>query len=90
MEMGMGNKIRNEMSTNWKWNGSKIVVEWKWNSNGMVTENILVKREFYTQICQQSTNMQSNQSAVASKRKTARARIIDRTEYEKIILKKKT
>jgi hypothetical protein len=45
------------MSTDWKWNGSKIVVEWKWNSNGMVTENILVKREFYTQICQQSTNM---------------------------------
>ncbi len=27
MEMGMGNGIRNKMSTNWKWNGSKIAVE---------------------------------------------------------------
>jgi hypothetical protein len=53
----------------------------------MVMENIPVKREFYKQICQQSTNMKGNQSAVASRRKTARARIIDRMEYEKIIFK---
>ncbi|MFO0447026.1 MAG: hypothetical protein ACK51L_05070 [bacterium] len=45
------------MSTDWKWNGSKMVVEWKWNSNGKVTDNITVKREFYKQIFQQSTNM---------------------------------
>ncbi len=55
--MEMGNEIGNEMSTDWKWNGSKMVVELKWNSNGMATENIIVKREFYKQICQQSTNM---------------------------------
>jgi hypothetical protein len=53
----------------------------------MVTENIPVKREFFKQIRQQSTNMKGNQFAVASKRKTARARIIDRKEYEKIIFK---
>ena len=50
-------------------------------------ENIPVKREFYKQICQQSTNMKGNKFAVASRRKTARARIIDRMEYEKIIFK---
>jgi hypothetical protein len=53
----------------------------------MVTENIPVKREFYKQICQQSTNMKGNQFAVASRIKTARARIIDRKKYEKIIFK---
>jgi hypothetical protein len=53
----------------------------------MVTENISVKRQFYKQICQQSTNMKGNQFAVASRIKTARARIIDRKEYEKIIFK---
>ena len=53
----------------------------------MVTENIPVKREFYKQIHQQSTNMKGNQFAVASRIKTARARIIDRKEYEKIIFK---
>ena len=45
------------MSTDWKWNGSKMVVKWKWNSNGKVTDNITVKREFYKQIFQKSTNM---------------------------------
>jgi hypothetical protein len=55
--MEMGNRTWNEMSTDWKWNGSKMVVEWKWNSNGKVTDNITVKREFYKQIFQQSTNM---------------------------------
>ncbi len=53
----------------------------------MVTENIPVKREFFKQKCQQSTNMKGNQFAVASRRKTARAEIIDRKEYEKIIIK---
>jgi hypothetical protein len=53
----------------------------------MVTENIPVKREFYKQILQQPTNMKGNQFAVASRRKTARAGIIDRKEYEKIIFK---
>jgi len=53
----------------------------------MVTENIPVKREFFKQIRQQSNNLKGNQFAVASKRKTARARIIDRKEYEKIIFK---
>jgi hypothetical protein len=53
----------------------------------MVTENNPVKRELFKQIRQQSTNMKHNQFAVASRRKTARARIIDRTEYEKIICK---
>jgi len=53
----------------------------------MVTENIPVKREFYKQICQQSMNMKSNQFAVASRIKTARARIIDRKEYKKITFK---
>jgi len=53
----------------------------------MVTENIPVKREFFKQIRQQSTNMKGNQFAVASRIKTARARIIDRKEYEKIIFK---
>jgi hypothetical protein len=36
--MEMGNGIGNEMSTDWKWNGSKMIVEWKWNSNGMKME----------------------------------------------------
>jgi hypothetical protein len=53
----------------------------------MVTENIPVKREFFKQKRQQSTNMKGNQFAVASRRKTARAEIIDRKEYEKIIIK---
>jgi hypothetical protein len=53
----------------------------------MVTENIPVKREFYKQIHQQSTNMKGNQFAVASRIKTARAGIIDRNEYEKIIFR---
>jgi len=53
----------------------------------MITENIPVKRQFYKQICQQSTNMKGNQFAVASRRKTARAGIIGRKEYEKIIFK---
>jgi hypothetical protein len=53
----------------------------------MVTENIPVKRELYKQIHQQSTNMKCNQFAVASRIKTARARLIDRKEYEKIIFK---
>jgi len=54
----------------------------------MVTENIPVKREFFKQICQQSTNMKGNQFAVASRRKTARAGIIGGNEYEKKIFKK--
>ncbi len=33
----------------------------------MVTENIPVKRDFFKQIRQQSTNMKGNQFAVASK-----------------------
>jgi len=53
----------------------------------MVMENVPVKREFYKKICQQSNNMKCNQFAVASRRKTARAGIIDRKEYEKIIFK---
>ena len=50
-------------------------------------ENVPVKREFYKKICQQTNNMKCNQFAVASRRKTARAGIIDRKEYEKIIFK---
>jgi hypothetical protein len=53
----------------------------------MVTENNPVKREFFKQIHQQSTNMKGNQFAVASRRKTARAEIIDKKKYEKIIFK---
>jgi hypothetical protein len=53
----------------------------------MVMENIPVRREFYSQICQQSTNMKCIQFAVASRKMTARARIINRKEYEKIIFK---
>jgi hypothetical protein len=53
----------------------------------MVTENNPVKRECFKQIRQQSTNMKCNQFAVASRRKTARAEIIDRKKYEKIIFK---
>jgi hypothetical protein len=53
----------------------------------MVMENIPVKREFHKQIRQQSTNIKCNQFAVAYRIKTARARIIDRREYEKIIFK---
>jgi hypothetical protein len=49
----------------------------------MVMENIPVKRQFYKQICQQSTNMKGNQFAVASRIKTARARIIDRKDLRK-------
>ena len=53
----------------------------------MITENIPVKRQFYKQICQQSTNMKGNQFAVASRIKTARAGIINRKKYEKIVFK---
>jgi len=54
----------------------------------MVTENNPVKREFFKQIHQQSTNMKGNQFAVASRIKTARAGIINRKKYEKIVKKK--
>ncbi len=34
----MGNGIGNNLSTNWKWNGTRMVAEQKCNSNGMKME----------------------------------------------------